>query len=105
MVSMPVVSAITFASLLASYMAFRPVREALILQDFDNLAWLFTGTLITVAILSSVWTWILGHTRPRRTIPKVFHLFAACCFLFAVLVGNDIAPLAVRPRHVPPYHS
>lgn len=88
-------AAITFGALLASYSAFRPVRDALILDDFDNLVWLFTGTLISVAILSSAWSWILGHTRPRRTIPKAFHIFAACCFVFAALVGNDVAPTTV----------
>ena len=88
-------AAITFGALLASYMAFRPVRDALVLGDFDNLAWLFTATLIAVGILSSVWTWILGRSRPRRTVPKAFHFFAACCVVFAILVGNDIAPLEV----------
>ena len=88
-------AAITFGALLASYMAFRPVRDALVLGDFDNLVWLFTGTLISVAILSSAWSAILGRTRPRQTIPKAFHVFAGCLLVFAVLVGNDIAPLAV----------
>ena len=88
-------AAITFGALLASYMAFRPVRDALVLGDWDNLPWLFTATLIAVAILSSAWTAILGRARPRRTVPKAFHAFAACCLVFAVLVGNDIAPVAV----------
>jgi AAA family ATP:ADP antiporter len=88
-------AAITFGALLASYMAFRPVRDALVLGDFDNLQWLFTGTLIAVAILSSAWTWLLGRVHPRRTVPKAFHAFAACCMIFAVLVGNDVAPLAI----------
>lgn len=88
-------AAITFGAILASQMAFRPVRDALVLEDYENLQWLFTGTLIAVAVLSSVWTWILGRTQPRRTIPKVFHAFAACLFVFAALIGNDIAPVAV----------
>jgi AAA family ATP:ADP antiporter len=88
-------AAITFGALLASQMAFRPVRDALVLGDFDNLAWLFTATLVAIAILSSVWSAILGRTKPRRTIPKTFHVFAGCLLVFAVLVGNDIAPLAV----------
>lgn len=88
-------AAITFGALLASYMAFRPVRDALVLGDWDNLPWLFTATLISVAILSSAWTAILGRARPRRTVPKVFHVFAACCVVFAVLVGNDVAPVTV----------
>jgi ATP:ADP antiporter, AAA family len=88
-------AAITFGAILASQMAFRPVRDALVLEDYENLQWLFTCTLIAVATLSSVWTWILGRTQPRRTIPKVFHIFTACCFVFAILVGNDVAPLAV----------
>ncbi len=88
-------AAITFGALLSSYMAFRPVRDALVLGDFDNLAWLFTATLISVGILSSAWSAILGRTKPRETIPKAFHVFAGCLLVFAVLVGNDIAPLAV----------
>jgi AAA family ATP:ADP antiporter len=88
-------AATTFGALLASYMAFRPVRDALVLGDFDNLAWLFTATLISVGILSSAWSAILGRTKPRETIPKAFHVFTGCLLVFAVLVGNDIAPLAV----------
>ena len=88
-------AAITFGALLASYMAFRPVRDALVLGDWDRLPWLFTATLIAVAILSATWTAVLGKARPRRTVPKAFHAFAACCLVFAVLVGNDVAPLTV----------
>lgn len=87
-------AAITFGAILASYSAFRPVRDALILEDADNLVWLFTGTLVCVALLSSAWTWVLGRTRPRRAIPKAFHVFAACCAVFAILIGNDVAPIA-----------
>ena len=87
-------AALTFGALLASYMAFRPVRDALILEDADRLPWLFTGTLIAVSILSPIWSAILARTRPRRAIPVTFHVFAACCVVFAILVGNDVAPIA-----------
>jgi AAA family ATP:ADP antiporter len=75
-------------------MAFRPVRDALILGDWDRLPWLFTATLIVVAALSAGWTHVVGKLPPRRTVPKAFHVFAGCCVVFAVLVGNDIAPQA-----------
>lgn len=87
-------AALTFGALLASYMAFRPVRDALILGDWDRLPWLFTATLVVVAIFSATWTHVLGKLPPRRTVPKAFHVFAGCCIVFAVLVGNDIAPQA-----------
>jgi len=88
-------AAITFGALLASYMAFRPVRDALVLGDWDNLPWLFTATLVAVTALSPVWSALLGRVRPRRAIPVAFHVFAACCLVFAILVGNDVAPIAV----------
>ena len=88
-------SAVTFGALLASYMAFRPVRDALILEDADKLPWLFTGTLIAVSVLSPIWSAILARVRPRRAVPVSFHVFAACILVFAILVGNDVAPIAV----------
>jgi AAA family ATP:ADP antiporter len=88
-------AAVTFAALLASYMAFRPVRDALILEDADKLPWLFTGTLIAVSVLSPIWSAILARARPRRAVPVSFHVFAACILAFAILVGNDVAPIAV----------
>lgn len=86
---------VTFGALLASYMAFRPVRDALILGDWDRLPWLFTATLVTVGVLSTAWSAILSRARPRRAVPKAFHVFAGCLVVFAVLVGNDVAPIAV----------
>jgi len=88
-------AAVTFGALLTSYMAFRPIRDALVLGDYERMAWLFTATLIAVAILSSLWTFVLGRVRPRRAVPKAFHAFAGCLVIFAILVGNDIAPQAV----------
>ena len=87
-------SAITFGALLASYMAFRPIRDALVLEDADRLPLLFTGTLVAVTVLSPIWSAILSRARPRRAVPLSFHAFAACLFVFAVLVGNDISPIA-----------
>ena len=45
--------------------------------------------------LSPLWSWLLGRVRPRRAVPLAFHVFAACCVAFAILVGNDVAPLAI----------
>lgn len=87
-------SAITFGALLASYMAFRPIRDALILEDAARLPLLFTGTLVAVTVLSPIWSAILARSRPRRAVPLSFHAFAACLLVFAVLVGNDVAPIA-----------
>jgi hypothetical protein len=48
-----VAGAATFAALLASYSAFRPVRDALILdRNPDSLPWLWLGTFVVISIVS-----------------------------------------------------
>lgn len=89
-------SATTFGALLASYMAFRPVRDALVLDgDPDSIPWLFTGTFIASIAASMVWSRVLANRPKRRVVPISFHVFSACLFGFAALAYFAIEPVAV----------
>jgi AAA family ATP:ADP antiporter len=78
-------SAATFAALLASYGAFRPVRESLILErDPDSLPWMFFATFIAISVVSPVWSALLAHRPPRRFVARAFHVFALCLVGFVI---------------------
>jgi AAA family ATP:ADP antiporter len=88
--------AATFAALLASYSAFRPVRDALILDgDPDQIPWLFLGTFVAISIASPIWSALLAKRSPRRSVPVAFHVFAVCAAGFFLVVRAEVAPIAV----------
>ncbi|HEY1556544.1 MAG TPA: MFS transporter [Kofleriaceae bacterium] len=83
-----------FGAVLASYGAFRPVRDALILDgNPDQIPWLFTATFVGVAAASPAWSAALARTDSRKLVPRVFHAFAACELAFFLLVRADVAPV------------
>ncbi len=87
--------AATFGALLASYSAFRPVRDALILDgDPDQLPWLFTATFVAVSIVSPLWGAAVARS-PRRVVPIAFHVFAACALAFFAVIRGNVAPVTV----------
>jgi ATP:ADP antiporter, AAA family len=89
-------SATTFGALLASFTAFRPVRDALVLDGSpDDIPWLFTGTFVAAMVVSPLWSRLLAERPKRRVVPIAFHAFAACALLFAALVVAAVAPLTV----------
>lgn len=89
-------AALTFGALLASFSAFRPVRDALILDGKpDDIPWLFIGTFVAVTIASSVWSGILSRRPHRSVVPIAFHVFALCAIVFSVLVREHVAPVIV----------
>ena len=56
-----VCGALTFGALLASFMAFRPVRDALVLDgDPDQIPWLFTTTFIAVSLVTPLWATVVA---------------------------------------------
>lgn len=88
--------ALTFAALLASFTAFRPVRDALVLDgNPDDIPWLFTTTFVAITIASPAWSALLARRQKRRVVPIAFHLFAICALVFAWLVHEVIAPRTV----------
>lgn len=87
--------AITFGALLASFMAFRPVRDALVLDgNPDQIPWLFTGTFIAVTLVTPIWGAAV-HRKPRRVVLIAFHVFAACALGFFALIRSEAAPVTV----------
>jgi len=88
--------AVAFAALLASYSAFRPVRDALVLDgDLDQIPWLFLATFVAVSVVSPMWSALLTkHSRPRA-VPVAFHVFVACEIGFFLAVRAQIAPVSV----------
>jgi len=88
--------AISFGAVLASYSAFKPVRDTLILDgDLDQIPWAFTATLVAVTAVSPLWSALLARRSPRRLVPIAYHVFAACILAFAVAVIANIAPVWV----------
>jgi len=91
-----IASAATFAALLASYSAFRPVRDALALDGGpEQIPWLFVGTFVAVSVASPVWSALLRGRARRSFVALAFHAFAACALGFFVLVRAEIAPVTV----------
>jgi ATP:ADP antiporter, AAA family len=91
-----VASAATFAAVLASFAAFRPVRDALILDgDPDQIPWLFVATFAAVGVASPAWSAILARGGRRRWVPRAFHGFAAGALAFAAMEHAGLAPIAV----------
>jgi len=92
-VAVAVWGAATFGALLASYSAFRPVRDALILDgDPDQLPWLFTATFFAVSVVSPLWGAAVAKS-PRRVVPLAFHVFAACALAFFAVIRADVSPV------------
>jgi AAA family ATP:ADP antiporter len=82
--------------LLASFTAFRPVRDALVLDgNPDDIPWLFTATFIAVTVASPAWSALLARRQKRRVVPVAFHVFAVCALVFAWLVHEAIEPRVV----------
>ena len=75
--------AVTFGALIASHSVFRPVREALISEDADNIPWLFLGTFLSLLVLSPLWSRAIDWKGRRTMVPFAFHVFAACALVFA----------------------
>lgn len=87
--------AVTFGALLASFMAFRPVRDALVLDgNPDQIPWLFTATFIAVSVVTPIWGTAVAK-RPRRVVPLAFHAFAVCSLIFFGLIYSEIAPVTI----------
>jgi AAA family ATP:ADP antiporter len=88
--------AIAFAALLTSYTALKPVRDALILDgDPDQIPWLFVGTFLVISVVSPLWSALLANRSRRDTVPRAFHVFAACELVFLVLSRTGAAPIWV----------
>jgi AAA family ATP:ADP antiporter len=72
--------------LLCSYYILRPIRDEMgIAGGVDNLAWLFTGTLVGMLLIHPVFTALVKSLPRKRFVPMTYRFFIANLLLFFVL--------------------
>lgn len=80
-------SFVYFFLVLASYFVIRPVRDQMgVASGADNLAWLFSGTLVGMLILHPVFTWLVGRYPRRVFISWIYRVFILMLVTFFVLL-------------------
>src|SRR5688572_12371847 len=69
-------SAAYFLLILTSYYILRPIRDEMgVVGGVENLAWLFTGTLVGMLLLHPLFTSLVGRFPRRRFIPLIYRFF------------------------------
>ena len=72
--------------LLCSYYILRPIRDEMgIAGGVDNLAWLFTGTLVGMLLIHPVFTTLVKSLPRRRFVPLTYRFFIANLVVFFAL--------------------
>ncbi|MDO4906006.1 MAG: hypothetical protein Q4A16_10780 [Lautropia sp.] len=72
-------------ALFVAYYVLRPIRDELgVAGGVRNLPWLFTGTLVTMLVLSPLFGWLVRRWPRRRFIALVNRFFILDLLLFAV---------------------
>lgn len=75
-----------FFFVLASWYVLRPVRDAMgATGGVQNLAWLFTGTLLLTLAANPLFSLLVVRLRVRRFVPLVYHFFSLNLLLFLLL--------------------
>jgi AAA family ATP:ADP antiporter len=75
-----------FFFVLASWYVLRPVRDEMgAAGGVQNLAWLFTGTLLLTLVANPLFSLLVARLRVRRFVPLVYHFFGVNLFLFLLL--------------------
>jgi len=79
-------SGLYYFVLLCAYYIIRPIRDDMGAEGgVENLAWLFTGTLVGMMLLHPVYTAIVSRMPRRRFIAVVYRFFMAQLLVFYVL--------------------
>ena len=90
-------SALYFFLVLTAYYIIRPIREEMgVRGGVENLAWLFTGTLLGTLMVHPLFTWVVARYPRRQFIPIAYRFFAANLVRFFLLMrvvpeGADVA--------------
>lgn len=75
-----------FFLVLASYFVLRPIRDQMgVAGGVDNLAWLFSGTLLGVLILHPIFTWLVSRYPRRIFISWIYRVFILMLVTFYLL--------------------
>lgn len=89
-----------FFFLLCSYYVMRPIRDEMgVAAGVENLAFLFTGTLIGTLLIHPVFTFLVGRLPRRRFVPYIYRFFILNLVGFYLLfthAGEDQAVWVAR---------
>ncbi len=79
-------SCLFFFFILSGYYVIRPIRDEMgVAGGVQNLAYLFTGTLIGVLLVHPLYTALVAHLPRRRFVPYTYRLFVLSLLLFVLL--------------------
>jgi AAA family ATP:ADP antiporter len=80
-----------FFFVLASYYVIRPIRDEMaVVGGVENIAWLFTGTLVGTLLVHPLFTWAVSRYPRKKFIPIAYRFFIANLLLFFLFMR--IAP-------------
>ena len=81
-----------FFALLCSYYIVRPMRDEMgVLGGIENLQWLFTGTLLVMAIAIPLFGWISSRFPRRQFLPYIYWFFIFMLVLFYGLMEWQVS--------------
>ncbi len=76
-----------FFFVLASYYTIRPIRDEMaVVGGVENLAWLFTGTLLGTLMVHPLFTWVVSRYPRKQFIPIAYRFFMANLVIFFLLL-------------------
>ena len=89
-------SSVYFLLVLTSYYILRPIRDDMgVLGGVENLAWLFTGTLVGMLLLHPLFTSLVTRYSRRKFIPLIYRFFILNLVIFFVLFRTLAVPQTV----------
>jgi AAA family ATP:ADP antiporter len=85
---------VAFGFVLASYSAFRPIRDSVGLGGADEkVKWMFLISFVATLLASVAWSAILSRAGRRRSVPVAMHVFSGCLMLFGGLLSTSLDPV------------
>jgi AAA family ATP:ADP antiporter len=83
-----VASCAYFFFVLSAYYVIRPVRDEMgVAGGVENLAWLFTGTLVGMLIVHPLFTALVARFPRRRFVPLIYRFFILNLVVFFLVLG------------------
>ena len=85
-----------FFLVLASYFVIRPIRDQMgVASGAQNLAWLFSGTLVGMLLLHPIFTWLVSRYPRRIFISWIYRVFILMLVTFYLLFTAADAPQTI----------
>jgi len=83
-----VASSAYFFFVLSAYYVIRPVRDEMgVAGGVENLAWLFTGTLVGMLLVHPLFTALVARFPRRRFVPLIYRFFILNLVVFFLVLG------------------